>query len=66
MTDKTNASGSTPRPTAKIYQFPATRRAPAKAVEKLPKLTSYPWESGWYHEDAIGEETVKPAMGPAA
>ena len=54
------------RPTAKIYQFPKQPRSTAKSAVAQAKLTSFPWESGWYHEEAIDEAHIKPAAGPAA
>lgn len=65
MTDHTKMTEPEPRPTAKIYQFPARPRVTQSAAPTAPKLTSFPWESGWYHEEAIDEEHIKPAAGPA-
>lgn len=68
MTDHTKMTETetAARPSAKIYQFPARPRSPAKPAPAAAKLTSFPWESGWYHEEAIDEEHVKPIVGPAA
>lgn len=65
MTDRMKMTEPCARPTAKIYQFPSRPRL-LETTAPAPKLTSYPWESGWYHEEAIDEEHSKPAAGPAA
>lgn len=55
------------RTTAKIYAFPDRRRtASAGPVATEAKAKTVPWGGGWYHEVAIEEEHLKPAVGPAA
>ena len=63
--DHTKMTETAARPTAKIYQFTARPRSPAKSAAAAAKLTSFPWESGWYHGEAIDEAHIKPVAGPA-
>lgn len=53
------------RPTAKIYQFPVKRRAPAQrshgrdaqqSQAKLGPAVRIEYGSGWYHDAAIHDE----------